>query len=292
MALLLEHVRLGLPLPHEQLAQGGAPKREPLARGRDRARVHARLGDGQGVYLDQSAAARMLIERAAAQLAAARATPARGAARGAGGRVCVGVGYERGGIGAPATRQLVQGKDARLEADDENLGGCMQHGRRDARVVLVEVVAVGELPPSPDPRLAASGAALGHRRLAEGHHILRLRIGTRHHLPNRERSVARDRVEGVAVGAEEARAHRRAVPRTRGRRVPGQLVHGVHAHAHVLAAGGEEERVGRPREAEDVVARAAERLVQRKGREAALKRRRCPHLHEPTDGEGDPLAIG
>ena len=51
VALLLEDVGLGLPLPHEQLAELRAAKREPVARRRDGARVDAALRDRERVHL-------------------------------------------------------------------------------------------------------------------------------------------------------------------------------------------------------------------------------------------------
>jgi hypothetical protein len=51
VALLLEDIRLGTPLPYEKLAEGSDAEGEPLASGGDGACVDTCFGDGEGVDL-------------------------------------------------------------------------------------------------------------------------------------------------------------------------------------------------------------------------------------------------
>ena len=60
MSLLLEHVRLRLPLPDQQLAQLRAAEGEPFPAGRDCGGVDTTVGDGERVDL---VACGHLIER-------------------------------------------------------------------------------------------------------------------------------------------------------------------------------------------------------------------------------------
>mmetsp|Transcript_48512 Transcript_48512/g.156171 ORF Transcript_48512/g.156171 Transcript_48512/m.156171 type:complete len:487 (+) Transcript_48512:1399-2859(+) len=243
VALLLEDIRLGLPLPHQQLAELRAAKREPLAARRDGGGVDPAVRDGEGVDL-------------------------------------------------VAARHLVQRKDARAEADDEQPRRRVHHCRGDPRVALVEVVALSQLPPLSEPVLAAARLARRLQLGGGGGRRLLVRVRPLPQLPDGDGTAAVDCVEGAVGRVEEDGLDCGAVPAQAGGHVPGDLVDRVDAHAQVGAARREEERVGRPAEAEDVVAVAAEGAVQREGREGALERRRGPDLHEPARGERDPFAVG
>eukprot|EP00967_Tisochrysis_lutea_P156151 scaffold314064_cov32-Tisochrysis_lutea.AAC.1 len=77
-----------------------------------------------------------------------------------------------------------------------------------------------------------------------------------------------------------------------GRHICWQLVHRVDAHKHVSTAARNEERIGRPAQAEDIISVATKCTVERKWGEGALKRGCGPDLHKPADREGHPFAIG
>lgn len=116
MALLLEDVRLRLPLPHQQLAVFGRPKCEPLARLVDRHDVDVALGDTgqtQSVTVNIEGSARIPQKMNHVEL-----------------------------------RQVIKSEEAVGEAHHQQIGLSMKRCTVDLGIVLHEEVLLDNPPPA------------------------------------------------------------------------------------------------------------------------------------------------